>query len=160
MNTYRSETMQYFKVVIPKDNCIKILSGMETFGNTHFVDRNGDTLTMKRTFSDLISRCSNILVLIQNLKAKMQSLGIQIFPQRSIRTFYEKHHAELLKSQEPDQAPFLQIEKALEEFHVNQELIMGGNEINARIVATKKRLFFLQQVQQLLPKEYGYILPY
>lgn len=154
MNLYRSETMQYFKVVIPKDNCIKILSGIETFGNTHFVDRNGDTLTMKRTFSDLVNRCTNILNLIQNLKMKMEGLGLKVLPQRSIRIFYEKHHQELLKSKEPDQAPFLSIEKALEEFHVNQELIVGNNEINARIVMTKKRLYFLQQVQQLLPKEY------
>ena len=61
MQLFRSETMQYFKIVIPKINAVTIMSAIETIGKIHFVDRTHHSSLYKNAYTDQVKKCSELL---------------------------------------------------------------------------------------------------
>ena len=60
MNIYRSDTMKYYKIVVPKDNIVQILNTIEEVSCIHMVDNNNKTPHNKDRLKSSIENISKI----------------------------------------------------------------------------------------------------
>ena len=75
---FRSETMQYFKIVFPDVNAHQVISRLGRLGSIHFVDRNHDPQSAINPFNKLVKKCAELEDVLATIGQTMESFDIKI----------------------------------------------------------------------------------
>lgn len=151
MNLFRSETMQYFKIVIPKANAVKILSAMETVGNIQFVDRS--TELNKPLFSETVKRCDELLANIAEIEKKMKENMMSIVSPIKSKYFYQDLQEESRHCKDSDEKVFAEIDSDITRTFLRlQEATSSESNMKETILYLKKKLCFYNQIKEITPE--------
>ena len=97
MSIFRSETMQYFKIVFPDSNGYSILSKLGELGKLHFVDRNPDLLSNQKPFSNILRKCSELEEMVQQIEVIMGESKIEIQRENNLEKFFSKLYDKMMR---------------------------------------------------------------
>lgn len=155
MGFFRSETMQYFKIVIPKTNGVKIMSALETIGHLHFIDRREHTgLPIKTYYSESARKCDELLSSLEALEKKMVECKIKVRCPIDIQQVYTMLHQQSLESRENDEKVFAELDGEIEGLsRAIQEGMANEKDINDSILAINKKISFYQLISEITPHE-------
>ena len=158
MNLFRSETMQYFKIAIPKTNSLKILSVIETIGKIHFVDRahNRDK-NFRNSYTEASRKSLETLGQLAEIQRKMDDYHIKLQPPASWEEFYDKLE-EITNGPSVDQNVtnherlYSELMAELNEtFQRLRESTSSNDDIEHSVYYLQRQLCFYKLIRDLLP---------
>ena len=78
MSIFRSETMGYYNIEIPRESAWEVLNKLGYDDSIHFVDSEPGLPSTAREFSKQVKRCDETLVKIGLLKTEMNNFNKDI----------------------------------------------------------------------------------
>lgn len=155
MEFFRSETMQYFKIVIPKANSVRIMSALEAIGHLHFVDKRMTAGPSMRTYySESARKCDELLTQISEIERKMTQHKVPIERPHNIRKLYRLLQEESLGSRADDERVFSDLEHNLtsvfQQLHDNTS---RQSELTDAIKEINKEISFFRLLDSISPPE-------
>ena len=152
MNIFRSETMQYFKIIIPKTNAVRILSAVETIGNIHFIDRSEHDLKAKNYFNESSKRCTELLFHLKQLEEKISESEMRIKKVKSVEKFYDRLEHLSHSTKDSDEKIFADLESELEQIFTKiNETGHYMSDIDTTIHVVKRNLGFYNLIRKVVP---------
>ena len=154
MNIFRSEPMDYFKIVIPKDNSVKIMSAIETIGNIHFIDKSENDLKTKNYYSESAKKCGDLIYHFKEIEEKMDEFGIDVKKVADIEDFYTRLEEISHSTKESQEKIFSDLGNELDGvFSRLNESTNQINDLESTIIVIRRRLGFFNLAKQLVPKD-------
>lgn len=158
MNLFRSETMQYFKIAIPKTNSLKILSAIETIGKIHFVDRSHNKdKNYRNSYTEASRKCMETLSQLEEMRRRMEDYHIKLVAPVSWEEFYDKLESitngpAVDQHVTNDERLYSELMAELAEtFTRLQESTTSADDIEQSVFYLQKQLCFYKLIRDLLP---------
>ena len=154
MNIFRSETMQYFKIVLPKDNSLKIMSALESTGDIHFVSQTKGDGKIKGYYSESARRCELILFQLAAIEKRLEKSRVHITHPENQEDFYKILREKMERSKLNEERYFVKIEAELQKLfsRINEYSHHEAN-IDDNAVYLFKKVCFLRLTQQMVPPD-------
>ena len=64
MSFFRSSTMGYYNIIIPRENAWNVMNDLAELDCIHFVDHDPELPQINRPFSNYIKRLNTLLIII------------------------------------------------------------------------------------------------
>lgn len=155
MEFFRSETMQYFKIVIPKTNSVRIMSALESIGHLHFVDkRAANAVTVRTYYSECAKKCGELLIQLNEIEIKMAQHKVSIEHPHNIPRLYRLLQEDSLGGRADDEKVFSELQNYLSKvFQQLNDNTARQSELDDAIKDINKQISFFRLLDKISPPE-------
>ncbi|CAK75560.1 unnamed protein product (macronuclear) [Paramecium tetraurelia] len=121
MNFFRSQTMGYYKLIIPRESAWNVMNELAELDCIHFVDYDPTLPMINRPFANYIKRCDDLLVKLSLIEHEMKKYQKKITYCKDVN-FLIKNFKQLIKERSKASHTYLdEIENDIDKKH--QQLI-------------------------------------
>ncbi|CAD8152710.1 unnamed protein product [Paramecium pentaurelia] len=121
MNFFRSQTMGYYKLIIPRESAWNVMNELAELDCIHFVDYDPTLPMINRPFANYIKRCDDLLIKLQLIEHEMKKYYKKITYCKDVN-FLIKNFKQIIKERSKASHTYLdEIENDIDKKH--QQLI-------------------------------------
>lgn len=157
MSLFRSETMNYFKIVFPDSHSYQILSMLGQLGKLHFVDRNPGCLTHDKPFSRIIRKCGELEEMLEQIQKIMIQFEVPIRSEPNPERFFRKLEERVRAADSAPESILGEMEHIISENSLKiKEMQSSFIDLQEQLDLCLEELCLLKIIQRMLPKNFQY----
>lgn len=157
MGFFRSESMDYYQLVIPDSNAHEILAALGRLNLVHFIDKNKAVPIIYRPYVNILKHCSEFEHRIEQIERTIEKFGHKIKRCSNMNQFlnkYQEYQTLEGKSSEPH---FREIENKFDNMtHSLLKTLDSYDEIQDKLQKTQENLCLQNLIRTVLPENFAY----
>ena len=156
MGFFRSESMDYYQLVIPDANAHEILAALGRQNLVHFIDKNKSVPTIYRPYVNMLKHCSDFENRIEHVENTIEKFGHKIKRCLNINQFLNKYQEYLSKEGKGAEAHFREMEAKFDDFtHSLLSTRDSYDEIQEKLYKMQENQCMQQLIRTVLPANFA-----